>query len=137
MGPEYDGTKIPAKRPVAIKPPSCIAREAQGIYEQYECPICHAGFERCHGVYTHFGACVRRNGNPLGWKWNDDPSCEAYQGRSQEALWNTDRKAWKEEKEREKAEKAMREVENVAKEAGKSTERMEEDEYDNALSPSY
>ncbi|KAL9118848.1 MAG: hypothetical protein Q9187_004599 [Circinaria calcarea] len=128
QGPEYDGTIIPATRPDPIKPAACVQREAKGIFEPYECPICHAGFERCHGVYTHFGACVRRNGNPLGWKWNDDPSCEGYKGRSQQGLWNTDRKAYHEEKERKEEEKKRMEAENKADDSGKSTERVEEDE---------
>ena len=106
----------------------CIAREAKGIYEKYECPICHAGFERRHGVYTHFGPYVRLNGNPLGWKWNDDPSCGTYRGRSNEGLYNTDRPAWRKEKERNEEKMKMLEAECLAKELGKSAEMEEEDE---------
>ncbi|KAF6220376.1 hypothetical protein HO133_003508 [Letharia lupina] len=35
------------------------------------CPLCKGGFAKRDHVKSHFPACVKRNGNPVGLRWND------------------------------------------------------------------
>ncbi|CAD6570950.1 MAG: hypothetical protein ASARMPREDX12_003993 [Alectoria sarmentosa] len=43
---------------------------------KFRCVICNEAFRDHRRVYTHFPACVKRNGNPNGASWYDDASID-------------------------------------------------------------
>ena len=43
---------------------------------KYKCILCNKGFSRRATVFdNHFALCVRKNGNPNRYAWDEDPSC--------------------------------------------------------------
>ena len=43
---------------------------------KYKCILCGKGFSRRSTVFDpHFAGCVRKNGNPKQYAWDEDPSC--------------------------------------------------------------
>ncbi|KAI9704115.1 MAG: hypothetical protein M1836_006976 [Candelina mexicana] len=52
---------------------------------RYECIICGKVLTRRHSVKQHFPACVRDNGNPNNYSWDDHPSCKLKPKRTDKA----------------------------------------------------
>jgi hypothetical protein len=45
--------------------------------KKFICPLCKKGFSRRQTVFDpHFASCIKKNGNPHGLEWDDDPSCQ-------------------------------------------------------------
>ena len=51
------------------------AVKAERTDGDFLCIICKSRFTRAAGVCYHFPRCVEAHGNPLGNRWDDDPSC--------------------------------------------------------------
>lgn len=75
---EVNGVVIPSKLPAGHQPlispknyPTAIKLDNARIDT---CPICgHAGKDS-RSLRVHFVACVKRNGNPTGARWDDNLS---------------------------------------------------------------
>ena len=66
-----NGVVIPSKLP-AVKPAhSPPSKPGSSILSQLSCPLCKCSFARRDHIRSHFPACVDRNGNPDGLRWDD------------------------------------------------------------------
>ena len=71
---QVNGVVIPSKRLFNEEPlqPSGMQSNTSGT-SGFPCPICRAKYPQRNSIQAHFVACVKRNGNPQGRRWNDLP----------------------------------------------------------------
>ena len=67
-----NGVVIPSKNPPGTKPVIQISQAVDTDYLPYTCPICKSLYGTPAHVKSHFPACVERNGNPTGARWDND-----------------------------------------------------------------
>lgn len=66
-----NGVVIPS-RLAAGKVPEILSSHAKPSTPlPFSCPLCQGPFARKDHVRSHFPACVERNGNPDGLRWNE------------------------------------------------------------------
>lgn len=67
-----NGVVIPPKRPPRMTPQTQHSKPYPSTpFQQFSCPLCKSLFGRRDHVRSHFVACVNRNGNPDGLRWDD------------------------------------------------------------------
>ena len=66
-----NGVVIPSKLAVGQSPWMAPAQPGYSATLNFACPLCKGYFSRMDHVRSHFPACVDRNGNPDGLRWND------------------------------------------------------------------
>ena len=67
-----NGVVVPPKLPAGKKPQTPFSRSRSStLFLQLACPLCKSRFGRRDHVRSHFAACVDRNGNPGGVRWDD------------------------------------------------------------------
>ena len=71
-----DGVVIPSRLP-AGKSPSCRTSYRSSDRHVYPCSICGRKFIEKGTLRAHFLACVKRNGNPTGARWDSSLDKEA------------------------------------------------------------
>ena len=66
-----NGVVIPSKLAVGQLPYTGPCQPGDSATLNLSCPLCKGPFGRADHVRSHFPACVDRNGNPDGLRWND------------------------------------------------------------------
>ena len=66
-----NGVVIPSKLAVGQLPYTGPCQPSDSATLHLSCPLCKGPFSRPDHVRSHFPACVDRNGNPDGLRWND------------------------------------------------------------------
>lgn len=66
-----DGIVIPSRLAAGEVPEILPSRAKPFTPLPFSCPLCQGPFARKDHVRSHFPACVERNGNPDGLRWND------------------------------------------------------------------
>ena len=71
---QVNGVVTPSKRLFNEEPlqPSGMQSNTSSA-SGFPCPICRAKYSQRENIKAHFVACVERNGNPRGRRWNDGP----------------------------------------------------------------
>ena len=67
-----NGVVIPSKLADGRVPTNLGSKARDGKTLNLFCPLCKGAFGKKDHVKSHFPACVKRNGNPDGRKWDDD-----------------------------------------------------------------
>ena len=66
-----NGVVIPSKLAVGQSPWMAPPQSGSSATLDFACPLCKGYFNKMDHVKSHFPACVDRNGNPDGLRWND------------------------------------------------------------------
>lgn len=66
-----NGVVIPSRLPAGEVPEILPSHAKAATPLRFECPRCEGPFARKDHVKSHFPACVERNGNPDGLRWDD------------------------------------------------------------------
>lgn len=66
-----NGVVIPSKLAVGQLPYTGPCQPGDSATLNLSCPLCKGPFGKMDHVKSHFPACVDRNGNPDGLRWND------------------------------------------------------------------
>lgn len=66
-----NGVVIPSTLAVGEQPWIIPSQARRGAVLPFPCPICDSNYGRKDHVKSHFPSCVKRNGNPYGFCWDD------------------------------------------------------------------
>ena len=66
-----NGVVIPSRLAAGEVPEILPSHAKPSTPLRFACPLCQGPFARKDHVRSHFPACVERNGNPDGLRWND------------------------------------------------------------------
>lgn len=67
-----NGVVIPSKLAPGESPKTVPSLARPGASLDFMCPLCDQSFGKKDHVKSHFPACVNRNGNPDGLRWDED-----------------------------------------------------------------